>query len=73
MPMDDEAKIRRLEAFKFTLKNERVDSISPLERIQLTNQVIEWNLWIADAKYWAQNPWTNIFYNKKVLTLEPIK
>lgn len=38
-----------------------------ISKATVIQKVYEWNAEIYDEKYWANNPWTNWFWNQKVV------
>ena len=60
-------------AMKETIISQRVTSISPLERIKLTEQIIKENKWLAREQFWAKTLWVNWCYDKNFLNLTPIQ
>lgn len=38
-----------------------------VSKANVIQNVHEWNKEVYDAKYWANNPWTNWFWNKRVV------
>ena len=65
--------IAQFKAFKETVASQRIDSISPLERLEITKKILEENEWLAGEQYWAQTLWMNWTYDKDILKLTPIK
>lgn len=65
--------IREFEAFRSTIKEQRLDTISPIERLEITKDIIEQNQWLAKEQYWAESPWIGYSYDKAILDIKPIK
>ena len=38
-----------------------------VSKANVIQNVYEWNKEVYDAKYWANNPWTNWFWNQRVV------
>ena len=38
-----------------------------VSKANVIQNVYEWNKEVYDAKYWADNPWTNWFWNQRVV------
>lgn len=38
-----------------------------ISKVNVIQNVYEWNKEVYDAKYWAYNPWTNWFWNQGVV------
>ncbi len=38
-----------------------------ISKIEVLKEIAKWNKDVQDAKYWSESPWTNWFYNKKVV------
>jgi hypothetical protein len=72
---EDRAFAHKVEAVRSTIASQRADtSLSDLERVQLTNTILAWNVEIADRKYWSRSQWMNIWYDRRLLDqLEPLK
>lgn len=67
------ADIKRFEAVRNTIEQQRNDSLSVYERVQITQTIIEKNEWLAGEQYWANTLWLNWFYDKSILNVKPIK
>jgi len=65
--------IQKYHSVKKTIEDSRGTPMSNWERAALTNTIIEWNANIAEAQYWNENIWTDIFWPDEVMELEPIK
>ena len=66
--------IVKIEAVRETFKSARInESIHPLELAAIQQKVADKNEWIANAKFWAEQPLTNWFWSKRILEIEPIK
>jgi hypothetical protein len=72
-PKETIKKLQQLESVRATVTEQRADSLSVYERVQLTNTITEWNVWLAGEKNDATNPWYSAFTDKSVLKVEPIK
>lgn len=72
-PSNDRSKIREMEAVRKTINEQRIKEISPFERAQLTQTIIQYNTWLAGAQYWRQSPWRNIFHDESVMTTQFLK
>lgn len=72
-PAQTRAKMKEMEAVRTTIQQQRLDSLTGLERVHLTQTIVTWNAWLADAQFWATNPWTNLYHDKSVLTVKPIE
>lgn len=73
-PASTSADIRAFEAVRQTINEQRSDKqLSELERVQLTDRIIKQNEWLASEQFWASNKWLNWYYDKKILTIQPIK
>ena len=67
------ADIARYEAIRQTvaISRERGET-TELERIKLAENIIETNMDLAKAKYYAKHPWFKLYYPEEVLEVEPI-
>ena len=65
--------VLKFKSFEQTLKDQRMDSISSLERATLTLEIIKQNAWLVEAQYDYKNLWTNWYTTADVMTLNPIK
>lgn len=64
----------KIDAIRETFESARVDeNIHSLELATIQLKVAEKNVWIANAKFWANQPLTNWFWSKKILEIKPIK
>ncbi len=54
-----ESLVRRVE----TLDSDYED----VSKSDVIEDVADWNIDVENSKYWAYNPWTNWFFNKKVV------
>lgn len=70
---DCRVEILKFKSFEQTVKDQRTDTISYMERATLTLEIIKQNSWLAEAKYDYKNLWTNWYITEDVLTLNPIK
>lgn len=43
------------------------DTDEKVSRVTVIKDVNEWNSDVYVIKYWAESPWTNWFYNKKIV------
>lgn len=43
------------------------DTDEKVSRVTVIKDVHEWNSDVYVIKYWAESPWTNWFYNKKIV------
>ena len=66
------ADIEAHKAIGRTMVETRRHEISELERIGLTQDVLETNMKLAKAKYYANSPWFGIYYPKKVIDVEEV-
>ena len=68
------AEIREFEATYDSLTWVRENpNVSPFEIAAIQQKVIEANRWLAQAKYWAENPMTSWFYPPSIHQVQPIK
>lgn len=37
-----------------------------VSKSDVIKDIAEWNMEVHDYKYWAYNPWTNLFYSRRV-------
>lgn len=66
--VEREIYMRELEYKKLLMQVELVDSeYEDVSKIEVIQKVFEWNNDVYSAKYWAYNPWTNWFYNRKLV------
>ena len=66
--------IVKIEAVRETFKSARInENIHPLELAAIQQKVADKNEWIANAKFWTEQPLTNWFWSKRILEIEPIK
>lgn len=56
-----------------TIEQQRKDNISEMERATLTREIIDDNAWLSSCKYDLNNKWFDVYYDKEVLNLEPMK
>ena len=70
---DCKVEILKFKSFEQTLKDQRLDSVSSLERATLTLEIIKQNEWLVEKQYDYKNTWTNWYTTKEVMTLNPIK
>lgn len=61
------------EAMKGVIETQRMDEISPLERIQLVDKIMEYNTKISSHKAYNDNYWIGMWYSKEIGELEYIK
>lgn len=72
--IDNVANLKRFEAAKVTVYQARVSSrMTDLERISISRNIISYNSWLAEAKYYAGLPILKLAYPDEYLTAEPIK
>lgn len=67
------ADVRQFEASRATIEQQRNDSLSSFERVQLTQLIVQKNEWLAKSQFWATNPWQNWYYDQSILTVKPIQ
>lgn len=68
------AEIAKIEAIRETFESARMnENIHPLELAAMQQKAIDKNEWIANARYWTEQPLTNWFWSKKILEIKPIK
>lgn len=72
-PLSTRSDIKEFEAFKVTVQQQRSDTLSSYERVQLTQMIIKENQWLAREQFGATNSWVNWYYDKSILKVEPIK
>lgn len=72
-PASTRSDIREHEAFRNTVNQQRKLGVSDLEKVQLTQKIIEQNQWLAREQFWATNPWTDVFYDRAILDVKPIE
>jgi hypothetical protein len=60
-------------SFEQTLKEQRLNSISVLERISLTEKIIAQNQWLVREQFKAKRLWKNWYYPKEIFDLKPIQ
>lgn len=65
--------INKFESVKQTIKEQRNDSLSSYERVQLTTLIVNNNETLAGKQYSAKSLWWNWFYDKRILDVKPIK
>ena len=67
------AGIERHEAIRQTVAITReMGESTKLERIKLTESILETNTSLAKTKYYASHPWFKLYYPKEILDVEPI-
>lgn len=66
--------VRRYHSVELTIKTQRKGAES-IERAALINKMLEINADLADAQYYAQNNWTNWYYDTStgLLDLTPLQ
>ena len=68
------SRIVKIESVRETFKSARInEDVHPLELAAIQHKITEKNEWIANAKFWAEQPLTNWFWSKKILETKPIK
>ena len=65
--------IAQFESVRKTITEQRANSHTELERVEMTKIIIEKNTWLAQQKANYENPWESWFYSKSYLTVEPLK
>src|SRR5688572_8670132 len=58
--------IVEFEAVKLTISQQRADSLSSMERLQLVHTIISQNQWLAREQYKATH-WAAVWYDKAIL------
>ena len=69
---EDRMKMASIESMRTTIKDQRAADISPLERVELTKEILAMNKWIAETKY-ANNTSQDIFHPDEVDNVQLIK
>lgn len=72
-PAEIRARIKKFEAAKLTIKQQRSNNLSEYERVTLTKEILERNEWLAEEQYWATNKWLNWYYDQSILNIKPIE
>jgi hypothetical protein len=66
-------RINEFQTRKAVIAQQRNINISELERVNLTNEILDDNAWLSNVQYDRNNIWFNIYYSKEVLNLQPIQ
>jgi len=71
-PYSVKGEIAQYEAVKTSIENARATDITDIERVALTQKIIETNKWLAQVQYDNQNLWA-VFIPDEVDALEPLR
>jgi hypothetical protein len=71
-PYDYQSKIASFNATKETVKEQRLSAKTDYERVQLTQEIIAQNQWLAQTKYSKTTIWGDVIPNE-INELTPIK
>lgn len=71
-PRTDRTWILQFEQAKSTLLDNRKEA-SPLERVQILQDIIKWNNELIDKQRGYTNPWISNTYAPEVMNVQPIK
>lgn len=69
---DCKEKVERFKSATETIEQQK-ETATDLERVQLSNQIIEYNTWLKSEQYQCKNKWLGIYSDDSVLELIPIK
>lgn len=58
---------------KEVITQQRKTAVSELERVALTTEILNDNVWLKTCQYDINNKWLSIYFDKDILKLEPIQ
>jgi predicted PurR-regulated permease PerM len=69
----DVSNVEAFKAAKETVQHLRTQQTSDVERVMLSQDIVNHNRWLAKAQYWNDNIWADIFIPDSVEGLTPIR
>lgn len=69
---DDRRVTKKFEAFVSTVESARQNSATEFERVKLTEEIADWNVWLAGIQYDNHNYW-GLWTDNVVDDLKPIE
>lgn len=66
------SRIVEYQSRKETIMNQRDTYKSDYENFQIYKEIVDDNAWLSTTKYYANNKWFSVYFNKEVNKLTPI-
>lgn len=66
------SRIVEYQSRKETIINQRDTYKSDYENFQIYKEIVDDNAWLSTTKYYANNKWFSVYFNKEVNELTPI-